>query len=78
MSKEVVAIVSLGLTLIAASAGFGMQIGRLTERVEAQRASIDGLTAQIKALNEDFNGTRLEMMRLLGSHIDSPQPRRTR
>lgn len=78
MTKEVVAIVSLGLTLIAAAAGFGIQIGTLTERVDAQRKAIDGLTVEIKSLTTDFNGTRLEMMRLLGSHIDSTQPRRTR
>ena len=63
MSKEAIAIVALGLSLIAAVFGFGVRIGTLTERIETQSKQIDALSA-------DFNGTRVEILRLLGSHLE--------
>ena len=63
MSKEAIAIGALGLSLIAAVFGFGVRIGTLTERIETQSKQID-------ALSSDFNGTRAEILRLLGSHLE--------
>lgn len=65
MSKELLAIVGLTVSLIAAVFGFGMRIGTLTERVESQTKQLDGMVNKMDALTADFNGTRLEMMRLL-------------
>ena len=65
MSKELLAIVGLTVSLIAAVFGFGMRIGTLTERVESQTKQLDGMMQKMDALTADFNGTRLEMMRLL-------------
>lgn len=67
MSKEIVAIIGLTLSLIAAVFGFGMRVGTLTERVESQTKQLDGMMNKMDALTVDFNGTRLEMMRLLAA-----------
>lgn len=69
MTGSLVAIIGLTLTLIAAVFGFGLRIGTLTERVETQSRQIEALGGKVDSLTVDFNGTRLEIMRLLGSHI---------
>ena len=51
MTKELVAVLALGLSLIAAVFGFGMRIGTLTERVETQTKQIDRLTSEVSAVN---------------------------
>ena len=71
MTGSLVAIIGLTLTLIAAVFGFGMRIGTLTERVETQSRQIESLGGKVDALNVDFNGTRLEIMRLVGSHLQN-------
>ena len=74
MTKEAVAIIALGLSLIAAVFGFGVRIGTLTERIETQSKQLDQLGGKVDALVTDFNGTRLELMRLMTSHVE-PRPR---
>lgn len=54
MTKEAVAIVALGLSLIVAVFGFGVRIGTLAARIDAQTKQIDGLTAEVKAINGHF------------------------
>jgi hypothetical protein len=79
MSKEIFAILGLGLTLVAAVFGFGVRIGTLTERIEAQSKQLDAMAQKFDALTVDFNGSRLEMLRALAGHIEPAPPiRRTR
>ena len=54
MSKEAVGMIGLALTLVAAVFGFGMQIGTLTEQIEAQRRQIDTLSSDLRAINHHF------------------------
>jgi len=54
MSKELIAILALCVTLVAAVFGFGMRIGTLTERVEAQTKAIDLLQGDLRAINNHF------------------------
>ena len=54
MTREMVAVVALGITLIAAVFGFGMRIGTLTERVEAQTRQIELLSTDLRAINQHF------------------------
>ena len=75
MTKELIAVLALGLTLVSAIFAGGVRLGTLTERVSMQTKQIDKLTSTVEALSVDFNGTRLEIMQLMSSHID---PRRTR
>ena len=70
MSKELIAAVALGLSLIGAIFAGGTRIGTLTERIENQTKQIDDLDDKIDALSIDLNGTRLELMRLMTSHLE--------
>jgi len=54
MTKEMIAIIACGVSLIAAVYGFGMRIGALTERVEAQTKQIELLTTDLRAINQHF------------------------
>jgi hypothetical protein len=54
MSKELVAIAALSLSLIAAVFGFGMRIGTLSERVAVQTQQIELLSAELRAINAHF------------------------
>ena len=54
MSKELMAIFGLALNLIAAVFGFGVRIGTLTERVEAQTKQIELLGTDLRAINQHF------------------------
>ena len=72
MTKETIAILGLGLSLIAAVFGFGVRIGTLTERIEAQSKQIDGLSTELRAINSAF-------IAWASSHTEPPAPsRRTR
>lgn len=54
MSKETIAIVGLGLSLIAAVFGFGVRLGTLTERLEAQTRQLELLNDEVRAINNGF------------------------
>ena len=54
MSKELLAIIGLTLSLIAAVFGFGVRIGTLTERVEAQTKQLELLGTDLRAINQHF------------------------
>ena len=54
MTKEAIAIIGLGLTLIAAVFGFGLRIGTLTERVETQTHQLERLEIEVRAVNQHF------------------------
>ena len=69
MTKELLAVLGLGLTLIAAVFGFGMRIGTLTERVETQTKQIELLSNDMRAINESC-------IRWVGTHVDPPPPTR--
>jgi hypothetical protein len=69
-------MLALGVSLLGAVFAGGMQIGTLTERMEAQIKQIETMTEKLDALTDDFNGTRLEMMRLFASHTE-PAPAST-
>lgn len=72
MTKEAVAILALGLSLIAAVFGFGVRIGTLTERIEAQSKQLDSFSTELRAINSAF-------ITWAGSHTEPPTPtRRTR
>ena len=77
MSKELVAALALGFSLIASVFAGGIRIGTLTAQIETQGKQIDGMAGKLEALSLDVAGQRLEVMRILGAHLD-PQPvRRT-
>jgi hypothetical protein len=54
MSRELVAIVALALTLGATVFSFGIRIGTLSERVELQTKAIDLLQNDLRAINNHF------------------------
>ena len=54
MPRDTLALIGLGLTLIAAVFGFGLRIGTLTERIEAQTKQIDLMRADLDAVNHGF------------------------
>lgn len=54
MTKEMLALVALGVTLVGAVFGFGMRIGTLTERIDTQSKQIELLTAELRAVNQHF------------------------
>jgi len=54
MTRETIAILALGLSLIAAIFGFGVRIGVLTERIEAQRKQMEVMSADLRAINNHF------------------------
>ena len=56
MSKETVAILALGLSLIAAVFGFGVRIGALSERIDVQTKQLDQLTGEVRAINAHLIG----------------------
>ena len=70
MSKELIAVAALTVTLIGAVFAFGLRIGTLTERVETQTKQIDRLTQEIQAVNAG-------LIAWAAGHTDAP-PRRTR
>ena len=69
MSKEAVAVIALGLSLIAAVFGFGMRIGTLTERIDSQSRQLEVLSKDVRAINEPF-------IRWVGTHPAPPTPAR--
>jgi uncharacterized protein involved in cysteine biosynthesis len=56
MSKELIAILALTVTLITGLIGAVFSYGRLSERVDVQTIQIDGLTSEVKALNAHLIG----------------------
>ena len=54
MSRELIAIMGLSLTLIAAVFAGGVRIGTLTERVEAQTRQIELLATDLRDINHHF------------------------
>ena len=75
MNKEGIAAIVSALALIGVIFGAGQRMGAQATEMENQRIQIEKLSEKIDALTNDFNGTRLEIMRLLGSHIDPPARR---
>lgn len=65
MSKELWAILGSAVVVLATIITASMRIGALVNEVDHQRAEIAALSAKIDALTVDFNGTRLETMRIL-------------
>jgi hypothetical protein len=70
MSKEQIAMLALGVSLLAAVFSGGQQIGALTATVAEQTKQIDTLMTKVDGLVLDANGTRLEMMRWIGAHLE--------
>lgn len=56
MSKELIAILALTVTLIMGLIGAVFSYGRLSERVDTQTKQIDSLAAEVKALNGHLIG----------------------
>ena len=56
MSKELIAILALTVTLITALVSAVFSYGRLSERVDTQTKQIDSLTDEVKALNAHLIG----------------------
>ena len=54
MTKELIAVVALALTLIGSVYSFGMRIGTLTERIEAQSRQLELLNSEVRAVNAGF------------------------
>lgn len=54
MSKELIAILALSLTLLMSIFGFGMRIGTLTTTVEQQTKQLDALSLDLRAINQHF------------------------
>lgn len=77
MSKELVAIAALTFTLLGSVYTFGVKVGALTAQVQQQTTQIDRMTAAMADLTRDLQGTRLELMRIIGGHVE-PAVRRTR
>ena len=67
MTKEMLAVLGFVLTLVAAVFAFGLRIGTLTERVEAQTKQIELLSGRVESLSDDWAGSRVEMMRILAA-----------
>ena len=65
MTKEQIAMLALGLSLIAAVFGFGLRIGTLTERVETQTRQIELLSRDLQAINAHF-------IAWVGLHTEEP------
>ena len=68
MSKELIAILALTVTLITGLISAVFSYGRLSERVDVQTKQIDSLTAEVKALNGHLIG-------YVQLHRDTPAPR---
>ena len=54
MPKETIAILGLSLTVIVTVFGFGMRLGTLAERIEAQTREIELLQQDVSAINTHF------------------------
>ncbi len=52
MPKEMLAILGLAISLVVTVFGFGMRLGTLTERVEAQSRQLDLLATEVRAVNQ--------------------------
>ena len=82
MTKEqigfAVSLVALIVTLIGVIFSAGQRIGVLTTTVENQAHQVEALSKKVDALTADFSGSRLEIMRLLASHLDATPPARER
>lgn len=78
MTKPLFANIGALIALLLALIGAIYSYGQLTERVEMQSKQIEMLTTKMDALSTDFNGTRLEMMRLLSAHLNEIRNTRQR
>lgn len=54
ISKELLAIMGLILTIIGTTFGFGIRIGTLSERINFQTKQIELLSQEVKAINGHF------------------------
>ena len=68
MTGQLVAIVGLAVSLIAAVFGFGLRLGTLSERVDQQTKQVTVQQETIKSLSVDLQGTRLEITRWMAGH----------
>ena len=73
MTKQTIAIVTLSLMLVATLAGLASSLisssreyGALVEKVGAVTAQMKELKAEVVSLRLDTQGTRSEIMRLIG------------
>ena len=66
MSKELIAILALLVTLGGAIYSFGVRIGTLTTRVETQTKQIELLSSDLKAIHAHF-------ILWVGTHRDGRQ-----
>ena len=73
MTKSAIAILTLSLMLVATLAGLASSLisssreyGALVQQVSTATDQIKELKADVKMLTIDFNGTRAEIMRLVG------------
>lgn len=52
MTKELIAILGLGLTIIAAIFGFGIRQGAMAEQLRTQSVQLELLRSDVKAINQ--------------------------
>jgi hypothetical protein len=74
MSREQLAALVAAVTLIGVIFAAGQRMGTLTAEVGQQRIQIATMSDKLDALTLDVAGTRVEVMRLLTSHVE-PRPR---
>ena len=67
--------VALAVTLAGALYGWAMSQGRLQSEVEHLRTDVDMLMQTVNDLNENFQGTRLEIARWMAAHEDATRRR---
>ena len=54
MSGQTIAIVGLVISLLGATFGFGLRIGTLSERLDAQTKRLELMNADLDAINRHF------------------------
>ena len=71
MTKEGLAALVSVMALIGVIFAAGQRMGSQATEIANQRIQIEKLSAKIDALTNDFNGSRLEVMRLLADHLET-------
>ena len=71
MTREGIAAIVSVMALIGVIFGAGQRMGAQATEIANQRIQIEKLSDKIDALTNDFNGSRLEVMRLLSTHLES-------
>ena len=77
-TKELITVavsaIAIGGTIFAA----GQRVGDLNRTIVMQGQQLASLTTKVDSLTLDLNGTRLELMRVLSSHLTTTDGRRGR